>query len=126
PRSKHVLIARTITKQDSGSKPPSTVRSMNSFFPLPDDVYVEDQPLPANEVIDLLRPMIGEKRLQTIERVIQKRCFGIHPILEGLSDRGNISAVLRSAEGLGNGCVHVVETRRRKLRMANRVSQGAE
>lgn len=99
---------------------------MNSFFPFPDDVFVEEQPLPPNEVIDLLRPMIGEKRLQKIERVIEKRCFGIHPILEGLSDRGNISAVLRSAEGLGNGCVHVVETRRRKLRMANRVSQGAE
>ncbi len=46
-------------------------------------------------------------------------------VLEGVYDRGNISAVMRTAGGLGFGNFHVIETQE-KFKEANRVTQGAD
>ena len=53
------------------------------------------------------------------------RSFSIVPVLDGLYDRGNVSAVLRTAEALGFQAVHIVESSGR-FKEANRVTQGAE
>jgi tRNA (guanosine-2'-O-)-methyltransferase len=47
------------------------------------------------------------------------------PILSDIYDRGNISAVLRSAEGMGFGEIHLIQ-RGERFRVANRVTRGAD
>lgn len=95
-------------------------------FPFHKFVEIDGHLLEASQVIQALEPLVQPRRKARIEKVIESRCFGIQPILESLADRGNMSAVLRTIEGLGMGAVHLIEARRKKLRMANRVSQGAE
>ena len=54
-----------------------------------------------------------------------RRTFAVLPVLEELFDLGNVSAVLRSTEGLGIGAAAVVSSGN-QFKEANRVSQGAE
>lgn len=70
-------------------------------------------------------PLLTPERQQKIENVAVKRCFDISVVLEGIYDRGNISAVMRTAEGLGFSNFHVIETFE-KFKNANRVTQGAD
>ena len=65
------------------------------------------------------------ERQKKIERVAKGRCFDISVVLEGIYDRGNISAVMRTAEGLGFSNFHIIETFE-KFKNANRVTQGAD
>ncbi len=70
-------------------------------------------------------PLLTPERQQKIERVAAGRCFDISVVLEGIYDRGNISAVMRTAEGLGFSNFHIIETFE-KFKNANRVTQGAD
>ena len=77
---------------------------------------------------DVLRhvyPLLTEDRRKKIERVAEGRCFDISVVLESIYDRGNISAVMRTAEGLGFVDFHIIETFE-KFKNANRVTQGAD
>ena len=81
--------------------------------------------LDREKVIEVLEPTYTPERLEKIKNVLQGRTHQIAVGLEGLYDRGNVSAVMRSAEALGFFDVHVVETSE-KYREANRVTKGAE
>lgn len=70
-------------------------------------------------------PLLMPERQKKIERVAEGRCFDISVVLEGIYDRGNISAVMRTAEGLGFSNFHIIETFE-KFKNANRVTQGAD
>lgn len=70
-------------------------------------------------------PLLTEDRRSKIERVAAGRCFDISVVLESIYDRGNISAVMRTAEGLGFSNFHIIETFE-KFKNANRVTQGAD
>lgn len=70
-------------------------------------------------------PLLTPERKQKIDRVVEQRNFDTAMVLEGIYDRGNISAVMRTAEGLGFGNFHVIETQE-KFKEANRVTQGAD
>lgn len=70
-------------------------------------------------------PLLTPERQHKISKVAESRCFNISVVLEGIYDRGNISAVMRSAEGLGFGQFHVIE-KFEKFKNANRVTQGAD
>ncbi|WP_373999205.1 TrmH family RNA methyltransferase [Bdellovibrio bacteriovorus] len=76
-------------------------------------------------VLEKIGPLLTDDRRQKIERVVSLRNFDTAVVLEGIYDRGNISAVMRSAEGLGFGNFHVIETQE-KFKEANRVTQGAD
>ncbi|MFS4457777.1 TrmH family RNA methyltransferase [Bdellovibrio sp. HCB2-146] len=76
-------------------------------------------------VLEKIGPLLTADRRQKIERVVADRNFDTAVVLEGIYDRGNISAVMRSAEGLGFGNFHVIETQE-KFKEANRVTQGAD
>ncbi|KHD89371.1 MAG: RNA methylase [Bdellovibrio sp. ArHS] len=76
-------------------------------------------------VLEKIGPLLTDERRQKIERVVSLRNFDTAVVLEGIYDRGNISAVMRSAEGLGFGNFHVIETQE-KFKEANRVTQGAD
>ncbi|MBV2167676.1 MAG: RNA methyltransferase [Bdellovibrio sp.] len=76
-------------------------------------------------VLEKIGPLLTDERRQKIERVVSLRNFDTAVVLEGIYDRGNISAVMRSAEGLGFGNFQVIETQE-KFKEANRVTQGAD
>ena len=42
---------------------------------------------------------LREQRLARLRSVVAARCYGIIPVIEGLHDIGNMSAVCRSADG---------------------------
>ena len=76
-------------------------------------------------VLNKIGPLLTDERRQKIDRVVALRNFDTAVVLEGIYDRGNISAVMRSAEGLGFGNFHVIETQE-KFKESNRVTQGAD
>jgi len=76
-------------------------------------------------VLQHIGPLLTAERRQKIDRVVAGRNFETAVVLEGIYDRGNISAVMRTAEGLGYANFHVIETQE-KFKEANRVTQGAD
>lgn len=84
-----------------------------------------NMPLLPSQIIEGLRPYLTDQRIQRIEHVVRNRITTVVPVLEGLYDRGNVSAVLRSAEGMGYGTIHVIDSSPH-FKEAKRVTQGAE
>ena len=76
-------------------------------------------------VLEKIGPLLTEDRVKKIEKVVAQRNFDTAVVLESIYDRGNISAVMRSAEGLGFGNFHVIETQE-KFKESARVTQGAD
>lgn len=98
---------------------------MISRCPHSEPFEIEGQPFTTDEVIETLAPMLLEERRSRLDAVIAERSYTVVPVLEGLYDRGNVSAVLRSAEALGFQAVHIVDSSP-EFKAANRVTQGAE
>ncbi|MFB6264656.1 MAG: TrmH family RNA methyltransferase [Bradymonadaceae bacterium] len=88
-------------------------------------IEVGDLELSAATIVELLADRLTERRRQRIEDVLEHRTYHVVSVLDGLYDRGNVSAVLRSAEAMGFQSVHVVESQEH-FKEANRVTQGAD
>lgn len=97
------------------------------MFPLSHQVDLFDGKLQAStdDVLRHVFPLLTQERQKKINQVVKERCFDISVVLESIYDRGNISAVMRSAEGLGFANFHIIETFE-KFKNANRVTQGAD
>lgn len=89
-------------------------------IPLREDLKVHYQ-----IVLDKIGPLLTAERKHKIHKVVQGRNFSTAVVLEGIYDRGNISAVMRTAEALGFANFHVIETQE-KFKEANRVTQGSD
>ena len=76
-------------------------------------------------IMEKIWPLLTPERQKKIENVVAKRCFSIPVVLESIYDRGNISAVMRTAEGLGFSNFHIIETQE-KFKNSQRVTQGAD
>lgn len=97
------------------------------MFPLSDKLSLFDGKMTATaeDVLTHVFPLLTEERQRKINNVVKERCFDISVVLESIYDRGNISAVMRTAEGLGFANFHIIETFE-KFKEANRVTQGAD
>lgn len=96
------------------------------IFPLATDISVSaDLKVDHKLVWELIGPMLTSERQTKIAKVAAKRNFGNAVVMEGIYDRGNISAVMRSAEAFGFANIHVIETGE-KFKESNRVTQGAD
>ncbi len=97
------------------------------MFSLPKHVDLFGGKLKADyqDVMKHIFPLLTEERQKKITNVVNERCFNISVVLESVYDRGNTSAVMRSAEGMGFSNFHVIETFE-KFKEANRVTQGAD
>lgn len=82
-------------------------------------------PYPSSAVVAALSPLVLPRRLARMQAVIGQRTHTIVPVLEGLVDPHNTSAVLRSCDAFGLQQVHLVE-HDQKQRAAQTVSKGAE
>ncbi len=85
----------------------------------------EGESFSAAEVLGVLDGYVNADRQEKIRRVVERRSYTVVPVLEGVHDRGNISAVMRSAEALGYQALHLIENQK-MYKKANRVTQGAD
>lgn len=72
-----------------------------------------------------IAPNLTPSRLAKIKEVAAKRDFDAAIVLENIYDRGNASAVMRSAEALGFPNVHLIEGGQR-FKEANRTTAGSD
>jgi tRNA (guanosine-2'-O-)-methyltransferase len=82
--------------------------------------------LTAAQVIGWLMPFITDERAARMREVVARRQMDFFTVLENIYDRGNISAVMRSAEAFGFIRFHVIEAEDARFKAANRVARGAD
>lgn len=70
-------------------------------------------------------PLLTPERKKRIDDVCLGRNFDSVVVMENIYDRGNISAVMRSAEALGLGMVHLIELGE-KFKESQRTTAGAD
>jgi len=83
-----------------------------------------NQVLSPQQVEQALAPLLSDERKTRIEEVLTGRTYQIVPVVEGLVNTGNVSAVMRTAEGLGFQPFHVIRNEA-KFKKSVRTSQGA-
>ncbi len=96
------------------------------MFPYSEEIEITSE-LKVNYklVLDLLLSQITPERQKRFDEVLEHRTFEVATVCEGIYDRGNISAVVRSAEAFGFTPFHVIE-RDEKFKNSQRVTRGAE
>lgn len=80
--------------------------------------------LPFSEIVRRLSPHVTGERLARIQGVVKNRIPQASVLLEDIYDRGNISAVMRSAEAFGIHKLDIIELHD-KFKESKRVTQGA-
>ena len=98
---------------------------LTSRFPHDGRFVFGDHVLEAKQVLELLEPQLTPERQERIRAAVEGRTCNVVPVLEDIYDRGNVSAVLRSAEAMGFQCAHVIELGE-KFKSSARVTQGAD
>jgi len=98
---------------------------VNPLCPHAEPFWVAGEAFSAQEIQDLLGPYLSDERHARIRDVIAQRTYSIVPVTEGLYDRGNVSAVMRSAEAMGCQPLHMIDTSK-AFKEAKRVTQGAD
>lgn len=81
--------------------------------------------LPPDVVAARLAEVLRPQRRARLEAALGGRTYAVVPVVEGLVDRGNVNAVMRSAEALGYQAFHLIQGDRR-FKTSKRTSQGAE
>lgn len=76
-------------------------------------------------LIDLLQPLVTPERRARIDEVIAHRHYGLTVVLDRLHDDGNLSAVLRTCDGLGIQRVNVLLSDQLMFKSARTVSLGS-
>ncbi len=79
-----------------------------------------------SQIVAWLQPFISAHRRQRIEQVLAGRTYTIVPVVEGLANTGNVSAVMRSAEALGYQAFGIIKGSVQKFKTSERTSQGAD
>jgi tRNA (guanosine-2'-O-)-methyltransferase len=96
------------------------------MFPFAEPLILDSgHPTSAQAVLEHVWPLLTEDRRKKIESVVQGRCFSNVVVMENIYDRGNISAVMRSAEAFGLGQVHLIELGE-KFKESQRTTAGAD
>jgi tRNA (guanosine-2'-O-)-methyltransferase len=98
---------------------------MNPRFPHTAEFTIGDQTFTPEQIFEGLSPHMTDHRRDLLAEVVARRTYSVVPVLDGIYDRGNVSACMRSAEALGYQHVHVVESQD-GFKAANRVTQGAD
>lgn len=91
-----------------------------------DPFVVDGQALTPQQVIEILASVMRDERLARIRDIVARRTNTVMPVVEGLVNTGNVSAVMRSAEALGYQSVHVVRGEHDRFKHSERTSRGAE
>lgn len=95
-------------------------------FVLADKINVEGHDFSCDTILAKLEKILTSERVDKLKAVTAKRSFQMVSVLENIYDRGNISAVMRSADAFGFPQIHLVDQPDAKFKAANRVSKGSE
>ena len=87
---------------------------------------LDDKKYSSHEVIEVLSPLLTDSRLEKMHQVLDNRCWSVAPVLENIYDRGNVSAVMRSAEAFGFCNFNIIEREGAKFKESQRVTQGTD
>jgi len=79
----------------------------------------------SEQITERLRPFLTSDRKEKIEKILSHRIFDKQILLENIYDRGNVAAVLRTAEAMGVSHIHILETQP-EFKISSRVTQGAD
>lgn len=101
------------------------VRMSQGFFPHPTTFKIGSKELRASQILSILSEILTPERQAKIAKVVEERTYSVVPVLENIYDRGNTSAVLRSAEAMGFQAAHIIELGE-KFKSSNRVTSGAD
>jgi len=77
------------------------------------------------EVTQIVSPHLTEERKQRIDEILAQRSYSIATVVEGLVNTGNVSAVMRTAEGLGFQPFHIIAGES-SFKHSRRTTQGAQ
>lgn len=88
-------------------------------------IKVGEQAYSPDQVLKNLQDFVSPERREKVDQVLRLRSAHFVSVLEGLYDRGNISAVMRSAEAFGFFKMHIIE-KSEKFKESQRVTQGAD
>jgi tRNA (guanosine-2'-O-)-methyltransferase len=91
-----------------------------------DPFVVDDRQLAPDRIIQLLAPFLTDRRRSRIREVVAQRTRTVVPVVEGLVNTGNVSAVMRSTEALGYQDLHVVKGDNERYKHSKRTAQGAQ
>lgn len=96
------------------------------MFPFQEKIPVNSQfQSDFQSVLEHVWPLLTAERRAKIEAVLPGRCFSNVLVLEGIYDRGNASAVMRSSEAMGFAMVHMIELDE-KFKESQRTTAGAD
>lgn len=84
-----------------------------------------EQWLSPSEIIEALAPQMSEDRIERIDEILSGRTYDVAPVVEGVINTGNVSAVMRTAEGLGFQPFHVIQNDI-PFKHSRRTTQGAQ
>ncbi|MEM7645910.1 MAG: RNA methyltransferase [Pseudomonadota bacterium] len=88
-------------------------------------VTLDEKDYSCVEVIEKLSQQVTQERLKRVQRVIDHRNPNLVTVMENIYDRGNTSAVMRSAEAFGFHHFHQI-IRGDEFKESKRVTQGAD
>lgn len=91
----------------------------------PEQVRILEKNYDVDLIIEKLEFLVTEARLEKINRIVKFRSKSLIPVLENIYDRGNISAVMRSAEAFGFYDFHIIDSVD-QFKESARVTQGAD
>ena len=96
----------------------------------PDPFTVAGRRLTPAQVIEILTAYLTEARRARIDTVLAGRTYTVAPVVEGLINTGNISAVMRTAEALGFQAFHLITHPEHdegvRYKTSERTTQGAD
>ncbi len=96
----------------------------------PEPFTVAGTRLAPAQVIEILTPYLTEARMARIDAVLAGRTYTVAPVVEGLINTGNISAVMRTAEALGFQAFHIITHQEHdegiRYKTSERTTQGAD
>lgn len=99
---------------------------MSSHFPFAPAITVAgDFKVDYHDVLAHIFPLLTPERQSRMLDVVKGRTGTVVPVLENLYDRGNISAVMRSAEAFGLYQMHLIELGE-KFKESQRTTAGAD
>lgn len=95
-------------------------------FPFSAKIQLRESLTVEAEIIhQVIGPLLTPERKSKIDRVAEHRNFSNVVVTENIYDRGNISAVMRSAEAFGFGRIHVIE-KGEKFKESQRTTVGSD
>ncbi len=122
PFASWLLLAKIWDMEEPDKVMAELLESSGTRF---DGVRIGDRKLTPIDVVSALIPHLSESRIARIDEILEGRTYDVAPVVEGVINTGNVSAVMRTAEGLGFQPFHVISNDV-PFKHSSRTTQGAQ